>query len=82
MNRALSLHADVAETGGTLLLEVAMGLREHRLRPETMVWSLYDLDRVRLRLAVSSGREHHLPALVERFRQLPGVTRVEIESEA
>ena len=79
MKRTLSIYANVASTGGTLLLEVAMGLREYRLRPEALVWSLVGPDKVKLWFIVEPDREHHLPPLSDRFGQIEGVTKVEIE---
>lgn len=78
MAQILSIHSEVASTGGTLLLEVAIALREHRLRPDRMDWSLTAPDTVVWRIAAPVGREFHLPKLVERVQQVPGVIRVEI----
>jgi len=78
MPRVLSIHSEVSSTGGTLLLEVAIALREHRVRPDRMDWSLTAPDTVVWRITAPAGREFHLPELVERVRQVPGVLRVEI----
>lgn len=78
MARIISIHSEVASTGGTILLEVAIALREHRLRPDWMHWSLTAPDAVVWRIAAPAGREFHLPQLVERVQQVPGVLRVEI----
>lgn len=77
MNPHLIIDADVSGTGGTLLLEVAMGLRENRLRPKSLVWStIPDQDQVKLLVELEAGIDHRLPVLVERFRGIPGVKKI------
>jgi len=77
MNAHLIIDADVLPTGGTLLLEVAMGLREHRIRPHSLVLScITSQDRVKLLVEFPAGRENGVLALAERFRNIPGVQKI------
>lgn len=80
MKRKINIFADVAANGGSLLLEVALGLREHRLQPESLIWALLGGNKIKLLLVIAPRLDHHLCDLVERFQRVPGVFKVEIEN--
>lgn len=75
--KEIRLQAAVESTGGTLLLELAMAIREYRLRPESLVWT-HDRGsaHVTINIVVPIDRVEGCQTLCERLRSIPGVERV------
>lgn len=77
MERELTIDVEVEPDGGTLLLQLAIALRERRIRPESLVWSCVPKTQVvKLWLVLPPGQSGHLPDLADLLNTVPGVRKV------
>lgn len=79
MKHTLTFHAMIEPDEGTLLLHLAIALRERRFTPEAL--SIVRTDgraEVKVSLTIAAAHERGLPALVERFQEIPGVHSIAV----
>ncbi len=77
MERELAIDVEVEPDDDTVLLQLAIALRERRIRPESLVWScLPNTSVVKLWLVLPPAQAEHLPRLAELLNAVPGVRKV------
>ncbi len=75
MKHVVTLEAQAEPDSGVLLLSVSMALCDHRLNPESLVWS-YFREKQEARVWLTLDTAPHLAAFIECCRSLPGVQYV------
>lgn len=79
MKRTLTFHTTISSDEGTLLLHLAIALRERRFTPEALTLLRAEgRGEVTVSLTIAAAHEQWLPALIERLQEIPGAHAFEV----